>query len=457
MKSNAEHMDLIGRYLNGQATAEEAARLEALMLKDEQLRADYLACARVDAALPEAVGEKIGWSELAPPSTIRTSWMRWMPTAIAAGLVILAGGLLWKGTPSKPTESQIVASFGELQDCRWMDSNARVATGDAISSGRRIELSAGSAELLFETGAKLQLVGPAIVEARSRNGVFLTFGEAHLVADTPESKGFTIETPNSKFVDISTAFSATVSPDGLSRVEVSEGEVDVALEGIETSNRLKAGETLYVEPGERRIITRIEPGDGTADFRFPTIAPPSREDYADQASGNATIRVVDGKLQVEPNHSGLASVLIDGAGQSKQDSPSESAFFRARPGGSFLVDLGRTIAISRINSYSWHQHTKIEEHRERARQRFVLYGYAGDEPPDLNRSPTESGWTRIARVNSDRFFRVNNRLDRPAQQACSISAAEGNIGRFRYLLWEVRESTFYGEIDVHGSSVDPTL
>ena len=447
MNSSEEHMDLVGRYLSGQATHEETARLEKLMLEDPQLRADFLACARVDAALPGAVGEKGNLVEFAPEVPARFQWRRWLPTAAAAALLILAGGLWWKG--DQAPKVQLVARFGELVDCRWVDASARVRSGDAIASGQRIELSAGSADLLFNTGAKLKLIGPAIVETRTENSVFLTLGEVRLVAETEAAKGFIVETPSSKFVDISTAFTATVSPDGLSRLEVTEGEVNV--EGIGKSSRLRAGETLYVEPGVRRIITRIEPGDGTAEFRFPTIPPPSREDFADQALGKAKIQVVHGELQIEPKRSGSASVLIDGAGQAKQDSPSESAFFRARPGGSFLMDLGRSVSINRINTYSWHQHERIEEHRERARQRFVLYGYAGDELPDLELSPRQAGWTRIARVSSDKFFRVNDRLDRPAQQACSISAAQGEIGRFRYLLWEVRPSTFYGEFDVYES------
>jgi hypothetical protein len=51
-------------------------------------------------------------------------------------------------------------------------------------------------------------------------------------------------------------------------------------------------------------------------------------------------------------------------------------------------------------------------------------------------------------VNTDESLHVEKRLDRPAQQACAISAESGDIGHFRYLLWEVRGGTFYGEIDV---------
>ncbi len=453
MNSNEESMRLAGRYLDGQATHEETARLERLMLEDPQFRADFLTCARVDAALPGAVGDRGGLAEFAPARSARSGWKHWLPTEIAAALLILAGILWWGASQSPPPRR--VATFKELEECRWVNPNTSVRPGDAIAIGERIELSSGSANIVFHTGARLKLTGPAIVEARTDNSVFLTMGEAHLVAETPAAKGFIIETPNSRFVDISTAFTATVSPDGLSRLEVTDGEVDVLLAGVAKPRRLQAGVALYVEPGRLKVVTLIEAGDGTAAFRFPSIPPPSRADYADQASGNATVRVALGELQGEPKQGGPVAALIDGVGQSQQDSPRESVFFRTRSGGAVLMDLGRTVSISRINTYSWHQHEAIEEHRERARQRFVLYGFSGDEPPDIQLPPEDSGWTRIARVNSDRFFRVNERLDRPAQQACSISAAHGDIGRFRYLLWELMPNTFYGEFDVYASPVAP--
>jgi hypothetical protein len=107
--------------------------------------------------------------------------------------------------------------------------------------------------------------------------------------------------------------------------------------------------------------------------------------------------------------------------------------------------------IYKINTYSWHQHETNEWHRHRARQRFTLYGYSDEQLPDLTQTPIESGWTRIARVNSDRFFEVATPLDRPAQQASSVTAARGEIGNFRYLLWEANGNTFFGELDVFGA------
>jgi ferric-dicitrate binding protein FerR (iron transport regulator) len=387
------------------------------------------------------------------PANIERRWNIQSTMIVAALLILVAlGGGLWMRQNSRPTEvePETVARFADLRDSRWMDPTTQVSSGDAIRNGRRIELSSGSVEVLFNTGARLRIVGPTIVEPRTDNSVFLTLGEVHLVAETPESKGFTVVTPTSRFVDISTAFSARVSPDGLSRLNVSEGEVDVVLEGTDRSPRLRTGETLYVEPGERQVMARIEEGDGTVAFRFPTIQPPSGEDYADQSSGLATIRVASGELRMrgESGRSGPVTLLIDGTGQSHQDAPHESVFFEDQTSGGFLIDLGQEVSIAQINSFSWHQHETNESHRHRARQRFTLYGYAGDQLPDITLTPSESGWTRIARVNSDRFFEVSTPLERPAQQASSITAAQGEIGRFRYLLWEVTGNTFFGEIDV---------
>lgn len=389
------------------------------------------------------------------PATIERRWniQSTMVAAALLAIVALAGGLLLRQN-ARPTaaKAETVARFADLHESRWMDPTTQVSSGDAVLNGQRIELSSGTAKLLFNTGARLRIVGPTIVEPRTDNSVYLTMGEVHLVAETPEAKGFTVVTQNSKFVDIGTAFSATVAPDGLSRLEVSEGEVDVVFNGIEHSSQLRAGETMYVEPGEQKIVTRIEPGDGTSAFQFPTIGSPSASDYADQSQANATIRVVQGQLRSHPGQSGAATVLLDGTGQSQQDAPGESAFFQDRAYGSFLVDLGEVVNIFRINSYSWHQHNIDPTHRSRAQQRFTLYGFSGDELPDSTLPPDEAGWTRIARVNSDRRFKVRELLDRPAQQACSISSADGDIGRFRYLLWEVKRNTFFGEFDVFVSS-----
>ena len=55
MKSSAAQMELVRRYLSGEASQEEARNLEAMLATDTQLRRDFLAYARVDAALSALV------------------------------------------------------------------------------------------------------------------------------------------------------------------------------------------------------------------------------------------------------------------------------------------------------------------------------------------------------------------------------------------------------------------
>ena len=65
----------------------------------------------------------------------------------------------------------------------------------------------------------------------------------------------------------------------------------------------------------------------------------------------------------------------------------------------------------------------------------------------------------LARVNSDESLGVSVPRNRPEQQAVSITAVDGAIGEYRYLLWDVRptpretvnvdDNTFYGEFDVY--------
>ncbi len=45
------------------------------------------------------------------------------------------------------------------------------------------------------------------------------------------------------------------------------------------------------------------------------------------------------------------------------------------------------------------------------------------------------GWQMIGRVDSDKFFGVENPKLRSEQQACSFTSATGCLGRYRYLLW----------------------
>lgn len=455
---------LIGRHLDGVASDEEVAALSMVLENDEEARQRYLQYANLHATLATL---EIG---TVSPSAMRSvpvwiNWSKYHPFAAAASFAVLTFALIatwaWVWSLGRPAIAPVVAHFGVLQDCRWVSPEISVQAGDPIRAGGRVELSSGSAKVHFHSGAVATLVGPCIFEVTSANGGFLILGQVKAVADTPASKGFTIQTRTARFVDVGTEFVAASSADGQSRVDVTSGEVHVILDGVKTPHYLRTGDALSVEAGQTQVLVRIESGDGTADFRFPTIEPPSSRDWADVSQGRASIQIVHGALHSKGSiPSGVPELLLNGRGQSLADSPGESVYFDENASGSLLLDLGQAILISRINTYSWHQNT-ILENRVRAVQKFTLYGHLGDEPPSHEGAPLEVGWVQLARVDSDDFFRVMRPIDRPAQQACSIIGAHGAIGRYRYLLWVVEptqslqpryfDNTFYAEFDVYGN------
>lgn len=453
MKSSNEDLELVRLYLDSQATAEEVNLLEQKMRKDHQLRKDFLSYARVDAALPYA-------SNIPEKQTGKTfrfpSWSIW--SSVAAIIVFLFALDFKSATPALPESSkQAIAYFEKLENCRWMNRHETVAQGSSLFVSDRIELSSGKANVLFSNGAIISLEGPSIVEISSVNSVFLSLGRAQVVAETLESHGFSITTPSSTFVDLGTSFTATVAPDGLSHLNVTQGKVNLIIEEDHVRHLIEAGEAIFVEPGKHKVLTKIESGNESKDFIFPSIPPPSQDDYADASHGIAKVLVPKGSLRKLPGWEVNPMSLLDGKGQTVPDSPKESVFLEKKGGtfGNLLIDLGKNIAIDRVNSYSWHQHQKVKKHKNRAKQVFTLYGLQDQEVPDLNLPLIESGWKRIARVNSDRFFDVREDIDRPAQQACSIFASKGKIGDFRYLLVEVHGPTFFGEIDIFGNPVKP--
>ena len=454
---NADWHDLIQRYIAGLTTEEEAALLQDSLKRDDAVARLYLRYMNLDVALEAHAGSQAAVTEMlvAPHQTESRRWMGWLswrPLTAAAAFVLLAAGW-WVQYERCHRE---VAHFGALQDCRWVDAKLTVAPGDGVRRGQRVELASGKIEIVFRSGAEATLVGPCIFEVESAMGGFLTLGQVSTRAATPESKGFTVRTRTARVVDVGTEFVTSAGADGLSRVDVTSGEVFVHVNGLKNPQHLRKGDALSVEAGKSQIMVRIESGDGSPAFRFPTIEPPSPADAADVSQGKASARIVSGELAPL---SGEVTKLFDGKGQSSADAPQESVFFAANVSGQILVDLGGLKQVTKVNSFSWHRNRGRDDDHVRATQKFALYGFAGDTPPSSNSPLSSQGWELIGRVNTDEFFNVGEPRSRPEQQASSITAARGTIGRYRYLLWDIRPSpnesgakednTLYGEFDVY--------
>jgi hypothetical protein len=181
------------------------------------------------------------------------------------------------------------------------------------------------------------------------------------------------------------------------------------------------------------------------DFKFKTIPPISDTD----AGQDATIEVVDGK----PDWGCDPRQLIDGIGPGKADEMSRSFFFgKNTNGGRIHMDLAAIKPIAAVNTYSWNNGS-------RAPQVYTLYGSDGTGPtflpsPVLGTDPAAVGWKKIATVDTrpPDFMKKDGG---GGQYAVHIAQEQGPIGRYRYLLWDIKPtldqpwaSTVYAEFDV---------
>ena len=189
-----------------------------------------------------------------------------------------------------------------------------------------------------------------------------------------------------------------------------------------------------------------------AEFRFKTVPALSDTD----AAQDAAIEVIDGK----PDTGCEARQLVDGTGPTVADEAGRTFNFGQNTNaGRIRIDLGVTKPISQINTYSWNA-------GDRAPQVYTVYGSDGSGPkflagPVSGVDPELFGWTKIAVVDSRPAFFMK-KDGGGGQYGVGVSDDTGVIGRYRYLLWDIKppidqlwSSTKYAEFDVVAADALP--
>jgi hypothetical protein len=238
-----ELLDLFDEYIAGNLDEAGTARLNDLLLKDEQARLSFILYFRTHTDLYEVARaskasqaalntlSKLSSEELStntsvapqPASTTRSETSRsfsrkWL-LPLAAASVILAAVVVYR-TQSEDASAQI-AWIQNAQNCKW--NLDLPPTGD-LRAGRSLQLESGLVEIGFESGASIVLQGPAALDLLSNKSAHLRYGK--LAAKVPKSAhGFTILSPEGKIIDLGTEFVMSVAKDGTTEVFVDKGEV----------------------------------------------------------------------------------------------------------------------------------------------------------------------------------------------------------------------------------------
>src|SRR3990172_465241 len=184
----------------------------------------------------------------------------------------------------------------------------------------------------------------------------------------------------------------------------------------------------------------------TWEFVFKNVPPPSKSDLG----AKAAVVIVDGRRDT---NGGDVDKLADGIVPTYEDQPARNFFFAPNTdGGRILVDLGGAAAVKQVNTYSWHPNTRGPQ----VYRLFVGDGKTeGFQPqPKRQTDPLKCGWILLASVDTKAKDGTPG-----GQYAVSISDSTGEIGKFRYFLFDISRTeqadpfgnTFFSEIDI----VDP--
>lgn len=194
----------------------------------------------------------------------------------------------------------------------------------------------------------------------------------------------------------------------------------------------------------------VEMSSSTKGWDRLSMGGPSSNDYLDKKNGTgATVSFVPGfarahgskVLGKDEQHSDATlalAALHDGGKAASAHDDQHSVWFDEQDGnddGRFLVDLKKSVEVSRISSFTWGE-------GDRAVQRYDLFGSDSEIMPAANAvDPIKVGWQLVAKVDT-------GKLGQGDKQAASV-AKDGGLGRFRHLLFVVSNgAAAFSEIDV---------
>ena len=276
----ADARELIERLLENRMTPDEASRFEQLATGRRDVRRLYLRYMHLVSTLPLHVaphqwilGEEPAAGEARPPSmeeavvlpalresdvvddepvSIRLAAAAprpaapppsrltpWWGTAAAAALIVV-GVCAWAalrnpvpvalGPAPAPPPAPVVAlapvRLTATAAAVWTDGEA-LRPGSVLQPGRTLRLTSGAVEVLFGTGVRVILQGPAAFRVTDDNHAALDHGK--LVARVPpQARGFGVTFGDRQVTDLGTEFGLSANAGGPATVAVFDGRVVLA-------------------------------------------------------------------------------------------------------------------------------------------------------------------------------------------------------------------------------------
>ena len=203
-----------------------------------------------------------------PLNPIRTPARRRLEVglAVAACLVLIAGviGALWFKRSENRATSAAVAMLTRTVDARWGPKTRSLRVDSALEPGT-LQLESGLAQVVFYSGARLVIEGPAELRLVSANEAFCVSGRVLAEVPTP-ARGFRLRTSQLSVVDLGTSFGINASH-SRTEVDVFKGKVELQ-PGKAGEQSLAEGQAALVQGSELPQLMAANPEGFAPMFEF---------------------------------------------------------------------------------------------------------------------------------------------------------------------------------------------
>ena len=201
------------RWLENDLSSVEQAELEAWLEASESNRRQFVRLQFREQQMRECIRAQSKLERAGDEKTISFSGSVKRRSLWLAAAAVFVATLGWLGTDLVQEDEPVAV----VQSIR--KSDLALAKGDFLTHGNHLILDEGRLALKFDSGAKLAVVGPAELIVGGPNSARLLYGQV-VVRVPGKIKGFALQTPVEKVIDLGTAFGVDVSITGETAISV---------------------------------------------------------------------------------------------------------------------------------------------------------------------------------------------------------------------------------------------
>lgn len=241
----------VAAVCHGTATEEQARALNALLRRQPAARDEYILRLELHSRLasdPDLFAPEETEPLPLPSTTVAPQPLPWRQRtfsllALAACLAVLLTAAWWVFRPEagvrKGDTSKAIAMLNRVADAVWQAPGEAPRLGAPLEPGW-LRLRSGLAQVVFYSGARLVIEGPAELQLVSPGEVVCLGGR--LIAEVPPAaRGFRLRTSRLNVTDLGTVFGVEVGPRE-TELHVFKGRVEFQSPATAASQNLLEGQ-----------------------------------------------------------------------------------------------------------------------------------------------------------------------------------------------------------------------